>query len=677
MTEENKRPISHRRPAPLPQFYYGAAYYPEHWPTEYLERDAELMSAAGFNVVRLGEFAWHLMEPEEGRYDFSLFDRAIKVLAKHGIKAFMCTPTAAPPRWLTSRYPEVLRIDRDGRSMLHGSRQHACQNNPRFREFSRRITEAMAKHFGANQNVAGWQTDNEIHCHFSECHCPACQEAFRDFLSKRYGDIITLNRAWGTDFWALSFDNFSQIETPRPDRPTYSNPSHRLDYLRFLAASAASFQREQIEILRAEKRNWLIFHNGCMQHVDYRGDFGRDLDVLGFDIYPFFTNDPEKRRDNHAFMMDYVRAHTGNFIVPEHQSGPGGQPPYMHDTAEPGEMRKLVYVSLAHGADSLSYFRWRTCRFGAEEYWCGIIDHDNIPRRRYEETASVGKELAKLGPQLLGTSVAVDCAVMGQDYDAFYAQVIYPLGLPDSRQQSAGVHRWLYRNGYAVGCVHPEDDLSGIKLFIIPNCEIFRQEWLSNLEPWIKAGGVLVIGARSGTRTIDNQITAEPLPGILSGLAGITIEEYGRQNHPESRPLFIALGNRRWRSELWYETLKLHDARPFAMWDSRFIAGQTAASIRHLGKGKVIYFGTCLTDATVEELMPELVETAGLSPQIKNLPPEIECVRRTAPGRELVFLINHSDSEVSMPVMPEGKVEIGSQDRIFEPYGVKVISVRK
>lgn len=673
MNRKQTRPLSHRRPALLPKFYYGAAYYPEHWPDDYLERDAARMAAAGFNVVRQGEFAWHLMEPEEGKFDFSQFDRAIAVLASHGIDTFMCTPTAAPPRWLTYKYPDVLRIDHDGRSLVHGSRQHACENSPRFREHSRRITAALTEHFSRNPHVVGWQTDNEIHCHFSECHCPNCQEAFRTFLQRHYERIDKLNRAWGNDFWALAFDDFAQIETPRPSRPTHSNPTHRLDYLRFVAASAASFQREQVEIIRAANPEQTIFHNGCMRNIDYRGDFSRDLDVLGYDIYPLFNGEQELLRNKHALNTDFVRSYTGNFIVPEHQSGPGGQPPYMHNTPEPGEMRKLVYVSIARGCDSLLYFRWRSCRFGSEEYWCGIIDHDDIPRRRYAEATVVGQELAKLGPQLLGTSVAVDCAVMGGDFDAAAAQETYSLGLPDNGRFCGNVHRWLYRRGYAVGCIHPEDDLDGVKLYFIPHCEMFRPEWVPHLEKWVRAGGVLVIGARSGTRNTDNQVVSDPLPGVLAGLTGITVEEYGRQNTPESRPLFLTRNGQRWQSELWYETLKLHGAETFVHWDSRLIAGETAVSLHTLGQGKVVYVGTYLTDNTVAAMLPELTVMAELQPQLPGLPPELECVRRIAPDRELLFLISHSDTEINLAALPDGEVIVGSADGRFAPYDVKVI----
>ena len=669
----NYRPISHRRPAPFKNFYFGAAYYPEHWDSSLLDNDAGRMAAAGFNVVRMGEFAWHMMEPREGEFDFAFFDEAIARLARHGIMTIMCTPTAAAPRWLTQHYPDTLRVDSESRPLQHGSRQQCCSSNFRYREFSRRISSAMQTHFLDNPHVIGWQTDNEMNCHFSECHCLSCQEEFRHFLQQKYVSIDQLNKAWGTVFWALHFDDFGQIETPRPNRPTYCNPSQQLDYSRFLSHSAAMFQRDQVEILREAGRDWFIFHNGCMRNIDYRGDFSRDLDILGYDSYPMFVHSAVSRRFSHAYNLDSIRSLTGNFIIPEHQSGPGGQAPYLLGTPEPGEMRKLSYVSIARGGDSLLYFRWRTCRFGAEEYWCGILDHDDVPRRRYQETCQIGAELRLLGPELHGTFVKIDCAVAVRDYDTSTAHKIYPLGLPSPDQIAECVHKWLYGNGFEAGCVHPEDDLSGIKLYVIPHWEIIRTEWVPLLENYVRNGGVLVIGARSGTRTVDNQITAASFPGALSDLVGATVEEYGKQNPEAERVLYLKTAKSRILSEHWYEVLRLHQAENYAAWDNRFQAGLPAISIRSLGRGKVIYVGTYLSEPVCAGLLPELVELAGLQKPWPQLPQEIEAVRRVAADRELIFLINHCEGEITAGSLPEGDLLVGLTGLKFEPYGVKVI----
>ena len=319
------RPPSHRRPTEFASIPFGVCYYPEHWDEATRARDPERMAAAGVRVVRMGEFAWDLFESEPGRYDFSLHRAAVARLGEHGIRTILCTPTAAPPAWLTRRHPEILRVDAKGVRLEHGSRQHASHMAPAFRAASRAITQAMAEAFRGMGEVIGWQTDNEFHCHFSEDHSDAAQHAFRDWLRRRYaGDIAELNAAWGTAFWAQSYRGFDEIATPKDGLPTYQNPHARLDYVQFLSDAVGEFQAEQIAILRAVQPRWWITHNGLFNHIDYRGPVGADLDVLGWDCYPHFIYDEVHRAYWQARGLDWARSWTGNLIVPEQQAGPGG-----------------------------------------------------------------------------------------------------------------------------------------------------------------------------------------------------------------------------------------------------------------------------------------------------------------------------------------------------------------
>jgi beta-galactosidase len=649
------RALSHKRLSNIKQFLYGSPYYPEHWDAAVRGQDAERMKAAGWNCVRMGEFAWDRMEAEEGRFDFTLFDETIQRLGKVGIKTILCTPTAAPPVCLTRAHPEILRVDERGLRMAHGSRQHACTTGSFFRENSRRITAAMAEHFAGNPDVIGWQTDNELNCQFSECHCASCQAGFREFLAEKYsGNLDALNQAWGTAFWSQTYRSFDEIETPRANLPTHPNPGQKLDYARFISWAVTRFQAEQVAILRQANPDWLIMHNGIFQHIDYRGQFTRDLDVLGYDVYPFFTHNPAERVLNQCFNLDYVRSLSGNFIVPEQQSGPGGQAPYFHDNPEPGEMRRMVYTSISRGADSILFFRWRTARFGAEEYWCGVLDHDNVPRRRLHEAAQLGAELGRVGAEVLGTYVRITAGIAAGDFDANEAHDTLPFNLPGPRQAAQAVWRSLFRRGYPVGCVHPADDLSDLKVYFLPHWEVVDPAWLPNLQAFVERGGLLVIGARSATRGIDNAVTAETLPGVLRGLTGMTVEEYGRQNHPESRPLAIDFAGNRVQTEYWYEVLQPEgDSGVLARWQGRYLSGQPAATLRHLGRGVVVYVGTYLTSQVMAGLWPMLQPLCGLQPLLPHMPPGLEVTLRTDGQKKLWFLVNSTGQEVSAPV-PSG-----------------------
>ena len=450
-----------------------------------------------------------------------------------------------------------------------------------------------------------------------------------------------------------------------------------LDYARFISFSVSRFQHEQVKILRDSRPEWFVTHNGLMANIDYRGLFSKDLDFLGYDVYPMFCSDHINRPHNHAFGLDGMRALSGNFIIPEHQSGPGGQEPYFHDNPEPGEVRAMTYRSVARGCDGILYFRWRTCRFGAEEYWCGILDHDNVPRRRYDEISQIGKEMKQVGTAVLGTSVYVDCAVANGELDIHAAHYTYPMGLPSPSQMASVAHKYLFEKGFSVGCVHPEDDLSGLKLYIVPQWVNFNPAWVPSLERFVKGGGVLVIGARTATKDISNNVIPDTIPGCLRDLAGITVEEYGKINRPEQRPFSFSFKNKKIPAEIWHEVINPEKADIFAKWSGRHLDGKTAATIRKLGKGHVVYVGTYISENVLGLIGDEIAKLAKLKP-IWAVPKGVESVLRYNEHKKIWFFINDTDSKMKLPRTPKGLDLISGRKNAggamtLERYGTAVI----
>ncbi|MCC5790219.1 MAG: beta-galactosidase [Opitutales bacterium] len=677
-------PPSHLRPLNLNRFLFGVCYYPEHWDEATRADDIKRMQDAGIEVIRLAEFAASLIEPRPFEYQFAFFDDIIGSFGEAGIQTILGTPTAAPPRWLTRAHPDAVAVDAKGRRMQHGSRQHISLSHPAYRDYARRISAAMAKHYASFPEVIGWQTDNEYHCHFAEDHSEAAEEEFQLYLKEKYSDSIDqLNRSWGNVFWSLTYDTFADIPTPKQESPAYPNPSHQLDYARFLSWRATRVQREQIAAIRQAKRpDWFIFHNGCFGKIDYRGEFGEDLDFLGYDSYPMFSYAAEPRPAMHAFNLDRTRSWTGNFIIPEHQSGPGGQGNYFHDQPEPGEIRKMTYTSMAHGADGILYFRWRTCRFGAEMYWCGILDHDNQPRRRFSEIQQIGREMKTLGPALLGSTVRIEVGVAMADYTAQEAHETLPQGLPSPSSYAETLHGWFYQQHYAVGCVHPTDNLRGLQLFLIPHWEVIDPLWIEPLTRFVAEGGTLVIGARSGTRCPLNHVLPSPPPGHLAELAGVEVMEYSRKNMAEERFWKLRWGDREMIAEDWVEILQPQaGTQTLAKWTTRHARGTAAITQRQIGKGNVIYVGCAMTSRWIETYGPTLAEICQLKPVWPNLPKEVEMLQRENTRETFWFIINHTDTPQSLPSVPQGETLAGpaAKSGIFnlEAYGVAVIRTAK
>jgi beta-galactosidase len=709
ITRTPPAPLSVWRPINIDTFLVGAPHYPEHVDESYWERDAERMAAAGFNAVRLGEFAWHIFEPRENVFDFTLFDRAIEVLGSHGVKTIMCTPTATPPRWLTVHYPEVLRVDGNGRRASHGSRQHADTTNPVFRTHSRRITRAMAVHYRDNPHVIGWQTDNELNTTQSTSYSEATRSEFEVFLEQRYTTIDALNHAWGGDFWATAYDDFDQVVLPFDNAPGFCSPGHVQDYHRFLAVATARFQHDQVEILRATNPDWFIFHNlGRLEDIDFRGQFSTDLDFCGYDIYPFLYD--EMRRTGgvaqaQALHLDICRGFSGNFIIPEQQSGFGAQPLFSTLTPEPGEMRRMAWSSVARGADGLMFFRWRPAHFGAEIYWMGIIDHDDVPRRRYEEAKQFATEVTSAADLILGTAVHMDVGIAGADFDNQEAHSTYAMGLPSPHDESVLLHRYCYERNIACGFIHPEDDLSRLKLLYVPHWLIWKDEWTDRIRAFAEAGGTVILSARTGTRDVHNHVIRTAAPGpSLSALAGVTVEEFGRLTPPDGDGLFVApgrhgassqrgrlpaesarrsytmkVGNREMTAAHMYELLELADGtQARAAWSNRFAEGRAAASVRQVGKGRVLYLGTYLTDALIDSLIADEFRQAGVSPLVADAPAGVEVTLREGPGTRLLFVLNTTHEPAQVSGLPPGEAVVADaplrDGRVTLPsYGCAVI----
>lgn len=687
MKRSNPAPLSAWRTLNLDDFLLGVPHYPEHVDESYWQRDAERMKELGFNTVRMGEFAWHIWEPFEGKFDFDLFDRAIEVLGKAGINTVLCTPTATPPRWLTHNYPEVLRVDRNGRRASHGSRQHCDTTSPVLRHHSRRITKAMAEHYKDNPYVIGWQTDNELNTTVSESFSDSAALAFRNFLRHKYQSIDDLNFAWGGHFWATAYDNFDQVVLPMPMAPSYLSPGHVQDYHRFLAVATATFQHDQVKILRETNSDWFIFHNlGNLTDIDFRGQFGQDLDFIGFDIYPMLY-DEFRRTGGHAatqaLQMDLCRSYSGNFIVPEQASGLGSQPAFTTMTPEPGEMRRMALSSVARGADGLMFFRWRPAHFGAEIYWMGILDHDDVPRRRFEEARHFASDINKIKDKLLGTSVQIDIGIAGADFDNQEAHKTYPIGLPSPVEDAVHLHRFAYQNGYATGFVHPEDDLSRLKVYYIPHWVMWDHAWTPKLHAFVEAGGTVIVGAMTGTRDRNNHIIREQAPGAqLSELTGVKVEEFGRvvaaggqglfqRNAPDAgmyvppqvlpsssseRSYKMQIGNREATAEHLYETIEIaDDVKVLGSWSDRSLSGKPMLTERKVGQGRAIYLATYLTPEVVELLASTVIAQSGAEPLVEDLPAGVEVSLRTADDRRLLFVINTTSESRSFKALPSGQ----------------------
>ncbi|TET35684.1 MAG: beta-galactosidase [Anaerolineales bacterium] len=624
-------------------FYFGVDYYPEHWPEERWSYDADLMAEAGFNIARLGEFAWSRFEPSEGNYDFGWLDRAIEILSDREIRIVLGTPTASAPPWVMAKSPEMFRMLPNGSRVPYGHRREYCPNNPTYIDLSKRIVSALAEHYAERLEITGWQIDNEFG---DRCYCPICAAAFHAWLRDRYGTLPILNQVWGTAFWSHEYTDWNQIPTPLADANPH-NPGLALDFKRFASDSYVAFQKMQIDILRGKCPGHLITHNFMgfkYPKLDYF-DLARDLDFVSWDNYlrmQWTINDGVDSRAA-ALGHDTMRGLKGrNFWVMEQQSGGGGWE-CVSVSPRPGEIRLWTYQAIAHGADGIIYFRWRTNRFGAEQYWHGVLDHHGIPGHRYEEIKRIGKEIRNLGETLVGARIESDVALL-LSYDSRFSFQVQQ-GNPDFDygEHFQDVYSGFAQQNISVDVVQPLDDLDKYRLVIAPALHVVSDAVAENLKRFVQGCGVLVFSARCGVKDVANAVVDRQLPGVLSEMCGTVVEEYdslptGVENELEvdhGIPIEGAIA-----AKYWCDVLKTDQARVVARYTRNYYAGKPAITLNNFGDGKVVYLGTFGEEATYASIAPWLMSLAGVETGI-NTSRAIEVGVRIKNDKRFLFILNH------------------------------------
>ena len=403
----------------------GTCYYPEHWPEAMWREDLERMLASGIEVIRIAEFAWNKTEPVEGVFTYDFFDRFLDLCDETGMKVIFGTPTATPPAWLTERYPEVLNVDVEGKTYRHGARRHYNYNAPVYRYLTERIVTRLGEHYGQRKCIIGWQIDNELNCETDKFHSEADSAAFRLFLRDKYGTLDALNEAWGTVFWNQTYTNWDEVHVPRKTISNSTNPHEVLDYTRFVSASARSFCKLQSDILRKYiKPGDFITTNGMFSSLDNHQMTKESLDFYTYDSYPNFAycldaynpDDRDLRDRRWSRNLIQVRSVSPEFGIMEQQSGANGWNTRMEaPTPRPGQMTLWTLQSIAHGADFVSYFRWRTAIMGTEIYWHGILDYSGRENRRLRELKDIREKIGRLAP-VAGQKYRAKVALL-KDYD--------------------------------------------------------------------------------------------------------------------------------------------------------------------------------------------------------------------------------------------------------------------
>jgi len=656
----------------------GADYYPEHWPHERWVEDARLMAEAGLGVVRMAEFAWCRMETEPGRFDFAWLDEAIDLLGNHGIKTVLGTPTAVPPAWLIKAHPEMLPIDASGCPASFGVRHHRCVNSPALIEATRRLVGEMARHYGKNKNVLGYQIDNEFGCHHdAECCCDACLAAWRQWLKARYGSVEELNRRWGLIFWSQEVRDWNEVWLPKKPmggEVGFHSPSLLLDYVRFMADSFTRYAAMQAELLRAQSAGKFITHNfmGMGQPID-PWKLKEPFDLISMDRYPSQVSITEPSFVWPAMGLDVTRGLArGPFWVMEEEAGSTGWST-MSPTPRPGQIALWSWQAVARGAEAVVFFRWRTCRFGTEQYWHGLLGHDGVPRRRYSEAARFASQFHALEKQIEGT--ANRCAIAILDDYASNRAIQFQPGAPGlSRWDLLGrIYGALVKKGLTVDFVSADGAWEGYRVLVVPALFVAADKVCARLVEFVRKGGKVALTFRSGVKDEYNVVRDSPLPGPFAEMAGILVEEYDPLGAVKIK--VKSQDGRDYEASIWADFIALKGARTLATYSSEFYAGTPAVTVNDFGKGRCYYVGAWMENPFWDDFAGVIASEAG--EKTSSLPDGLEMVRRRSADRSLVFLLNHTSRELKADVSLKGKSLLsGAQwngGGAIAPFGVEII----
>ncbi|MET9358964.1 beta-galactosidase [Streptomyces sp. NPDC006617] len=612
---------------------YGGDYNPEQWPEETWPDDIRLMKAAGVNSVTLGVFSWSKLEPRPGVHDFGWLDRLMDLLHEAGIGVVLATPTASPPPWLGHLHPDTLPRDAEGRTERWGGRQHFSHSSTAYRHHAAAITEALAARYGSHPALTLWHINNE-YCTYD--HGDEAATRFRSWLQDRYGTLDALNTAWGTAFWSQGYGDWAEI---LPARRTHylKNPAQVLDFRRFTSDMLLECCTAERDIVRRHTPHIPVTTNFMpLWSGQDAWRWAEEEDVVSVDLYPD-PRDPFGAQEG-ALVQDMTRSQArGPWMLMEQAAGPVNWRGVNHPKPR-GLNRLWSLQAVARGADAVCYFQWRQSRQGAEKFHSGMVSHAGERGRTFQEVKQLGADLARIAPHVSGGAVAADVAVL-HDWHSWWAgdQEARPSREVDYPDVLRAWHRALWQAGLTTDFAHPEHDLTGYRLVVVPQLYLLTDAAVDNLLAHVRRGNTLVCGFLTGVADQDDRIRPGAMDVRLRELFGIrTLHEWWPLQPGERAECEGGL-----RGTLWSEELEPDGTADETI---AYQGGELDGLPAVLRKGRAWYVSTLPEPDPLRALLTRAAADAGVRPVLDGLRAGVEAVRRG----DLLFLLNHGREPVTV-----------------------------
>lgn len=675
-----KTPISPK----LPVLMHGADYNPDQWLHDpaVLEEDIRLMKLAGCNVMAIGIFSWAALEPSEGEFRFEWLDQVLERFRNNGIYAWLATPSGARPAWLAEACTEVLRVGPNRVRELYAGRHNHCFTSPVYRKKVATINRKLAERYADHPAVVGWHISNE---YGGECHCELCQDAFRSWLQRRYGTLDALNSAWWTSFWAHTYTDWKQIESPAPHGERMVHGLN-LDWRRFVTEQTVDFCKHEIDAVKWANPDMPVTTNMyTLETLDYR-KFAAILDVISWDAYPDWHSEPDnvKVASTFAFMHDMFRSMLRKPFLLMESTPSMTNWQAVSKLKKPGMHRLSSLQAVAHGSDSVQYFQWRKSRGSSEKLHGAVVDHAGHEHTRvFRDVAELGGTLADLS-ELAGSATPSESAILF-DWDNRWA-------VKDAKgPRNSGLHyedtvhdhhRAFWRQGIPVDVIGSDDDFAPYKVIVAPMLYLCREETGRKLESFVERGGTLVVTYWSGVVDEHDLCHLGGFPGPLRKALGIWAEEIDALQDQERNGLSLIDGNSlglsgRYESRELCELIHLEGAEALGFYTDDFYAERPALTVNNLGLGKAYYVATRLGDDFLTDFYRAVASQAGVTRVLDTeLPAGVTAQLRTDGSSDFVFLMNFGDNAAEAALDGRSYVDLESGEAVGKVVPLPINGIR-
>ncbi|KRM98341.1 beta-galactosidase [Lactobacillus taiwanensis DSM 21401] len=635
----------------LSRFLYGGDYNPEQWPEDTWANDIQVFKQAHLNSATINVFSWALLEQREGEYDFSKLDKIVKELSDANFDIVLATATAAMPAWMFKKYPDVARVDYQGRRHVFGQRHNFCSNSKNYQVLASKLVKKIVSRYYKNPHIKVWHVNNE---YGGNCYCDNCQNTFRDWLKYKYKNLETLNKAWNMNVWSHRIYDWDEIVVPNELGDAWGAEGTEtivsalsLDYLRFQSESLLKLFKMEKAIIKKYDPVALVttnFHALPNKLLDYQ-KWAKEQDIISYDSYPSY-NMPTYQS---AFLYDLMRSLKHQpFMLMESTPAQVNWQPYS-PLKRPGQMAATELQAVAHGADTVQFFQLKQAIGGSEKFHSAVISHSQrTDTRVFKEVTELGEKLEKTGSTILGSKTKTKVGIVF-DWNNFWSYE-YIDGITqdlDYVESILDYYKQFYKRNIPTDIISVDDDFSQYDLVVAPVLYMIRSGLAEKIDQYVKRGGNFVASYLSGIVNENDSVYLGGYPGPLKDVLGIWVEESDAVI--PGQKITVSLDSNNYQANLICDLLHLEGAHALGNYNSEFYKETPAVSENKWGKGTSWYIGTQLDEAGLSKIFDHLISIVNIKSLIETKT-DLEITKRvTKSGKELYFVLNMSNDTKDLP----------------------------